>query len=71
MKAYKIELIVVDHEDFGEEEIVSVIEDSCENWGGIGVMVNKVTSAEIGEWSDDHPLNNQDSSIKYIKENFS
>lgn len=57
MKAYKIELIAVDREGFGQEEIVSVVEDACENWGSLGVDVIKATEAEIGEWSDDHPLN--------------
>lgn len=70
MKAYKLELIVVDYDDFGEDEIVSTIEDSCENWGGIVVMVTKVASAEIGEWSDDHPLNHKHTAAEYIKEKF-
>ncbi len=49
MKAYKIELLVVDYDELGEEEIRQIVED-------IG-QVKKITTSEIGEWSDEHPLN--------------
>lgn len=53
MKAYKIVLLVVDNEEQGEEGIkeeLSRCRYSCPT-------VMSCEEADIGEWSDDHPLN--------------
>lgn len=53
MKAYKIEVLVIDHENIGEENI----RDTLSNVRYINVNVKSVKSADIGDWDDDHPLN--------------
>lgn len=59
MKAYRVELLIIDLDGIGEEEIIKVIEqythypNHC-----INPHVAEIESAEIGEWDDDHPLNN-------------
>lgn len=53
MKAYKVEILVIDHEGYGQEEIKNVLEDSRY----INASVKTVTVVDIGEWSDQHPLN--------------
>ena len=57
MKAYKVELIIIDHDEIGGTEIKNVIEwTKYPNWC-IYPQVLKVIEYEIGEWSDNHPLN--------------
>jgi hypothetical protein len=56
MKAYKIELLVVDHENCGEDEIIFYLE----NVKYIYPSVMSIQSKDIGEWDDDHPLNKID-----------
>ena len=53
MKVFKMEVMVLDFEDVGEEELRHLIEN-------IRYLVATVMSAksEKVEWSDDHPLNN-------------
>lgn len=57
MKAYKIEIFVIDHENIGEEAIKQEIE--CANFGNdcISPSVKSIVCKDIGEWHDDHPLN--------------
>lgn len=52
MKAYKIEILVIDLEEYGVDEIRTAIEDIPQ------AQVICVEEAEIGDWRDDHPLNN-------------
>lgn len=57
MKAYKIELLIIDHDNLGGEEIANVIEQQkYPNWC-ISPSVMEVTEKDIGVWYDDHPLN--------------
>lgn len=53
MKAYKIELVVVDHENYGESKILGMLE----NVKYINPLVTSIEKRDIGEWSDAHPLN--------------
>jgi len=57
MKAYKIELLVIDFDGIGEEEIKSVIENAKYPNRCISPDVKSIECADIGEWDDDHPLN--------------
>ncbi len=53
MKAYKLEVLVIDHENMGMDEIIREIENakySCP-------QVKGVYTVDIGQWEDDHPLN--------------
>lgn len=56
-KAYKIELLVIDLENVGADEIVRTLENSKY----IYPTVMSIKSRDIGEWHDDHPLNKWDS----------
>lgn len=60
MKAYKIEILVIDHEDVGEQEIREMIENVKYPNYCISPQVKNINSANIGEWTDDHPLNKRD-----------
>lgn len=53
MKAYKLEVLMLDHDELGVESVVSEIE--CVKYFSPSVM--KVEDRDIGEWNDDHPLN--------------
>ena len=66
MKVYKAEVIIVDHEDCGEESI-RVLFESIKY---INASVRKIEGRDIGEWSDDHPLNSRDTSEAPLKELF-
>lgn len=60
MKAYKLEILVIDHDHLGEGEIRSVLENTKYPNYCINPQVMRVDEREIGEWHDDHPLNNRD-----------
>lgn len=61
VKAYKIELLIVDHDELGPEEIKTVIENQkFPNWC-ISPNVMNVEERDIGEWGDDHLLNSLES----------
>ncbi len=63
MKAYKLEILVIDNDGLGAEEIKQVLESTrYPNWC-ISPSVMKIEERDIGEWSDDHPLN-QNSTIQ-------
>ena len=57
MKAYRLEIIIVDHDELGREAIISELEDTKYSNRCISPKVRSVTEADIGEWHDDHPLN--------------
>ena len=56
MKAYKVVLLIVDHDAVGDG-IKSVIENVRYPNHCLDPHVMRIESAEIGEWYDDHPLN--------------
>lgn len=53
MKAYKLEILVIDHENHGGQ----IIAEQIKNNHYYNVQIKRICGAEIGEWSDDHPLN--------------
>lgn len=55
MKAYKIELLYIDHENIGKESLIQEINNK--EISGYCPFVMDITSKDIGEWSDNHPLN--------------
>jgi hypothetical protein len=57
MKAYKVEILIVDHDGIGAEEMKDVIENVNYPNDCISPHVMNVTAVDIGEWHDDHPLN--------------
>jgi hypothetical protein len=54
MKVYRVELLVLDFENSGKESITIDLEQSG---ASPYVQVMEIESKDIGEWSDDHPLN--------------
>lgn len=57
MKAYKVELLIVDSDNIGETEIINILENTrYSNWC-ISPTVEGIVSKDIGEWHDNHPLN--------------
>lgn len=61
-------MIVVDFEDHGEKELRTDIE----HMRYYSPSITKIVEGDIGEWSDDHPLNLKstpyDEKIKYFKD---
>lgn len=53
MKAYKVTVLVVDHDNLGEGGIIGAIS----NCRYINPKVMELEMAEIGPWTDEHPLN--------------
>lgn len=53
MKAYKVELIVVDYGGYGPEELKTHLKQMR----FYNPDVIEITEADIGEWYDQHPLN--------------
>ena len=58
MQAHKVTLTIIDMDQLGADEIKSVIENTRYPNRCISPDVVGVETVEIGEWSDDHPLNN-------------
>lgn len=69
MKAYKVELLIVDHDDVGDE-IPNIIENQKYPNYCISPNVMSVQSVDIGEWFDGHPLNKRDEQGAYYKQAF-
>lgn len=57
MKAYKLEILVVDHDEIGEREIRMVLENTKYPNRCISPITMNSIEADIGEWHDGHPLN--------------
>ena len=55
MKAYLLEVLVIDHEGYGVNDAKITIEQGD---GFMTVISSK--EADIGEWDDEHPLNYTD-----------
>lgn len=67
MKVFKLEIMVIDHDNIGYDEIKSVIENARYPNRCISPEIKSGEFASI-EWSDDHPLNNRNTcEAEYIK----
>ncbi len=60
MKVYKMTLCWVDHDDLGEDALGEMLEDARLPNHTIPPTVMTVESRDIGDWSDDHLLNRND-----------
>lgn len=65
MKAYKLEVLIIDHEDAGIDEIQEMVVN-----GPINLNIMSIASADIGEWSDDHPLNKRETHLSEFRRLF-
>ena len=59
MKVYKVTLMVIDYDDLGAEEIVQAIETVNYPNDCISPIVVRSESRDIGDWTDEHPLNSR------------
>lgn len=57
MKAYAVTIVVVDHEGMGQQAIEYELSNARHAYGS----VLKTVEADIGDWSDSHPLNHRGS----------
>jgi len=57
MKVHKITLAVIDFDDIGAESVKHVIENARYQNHCISPDVISIKTADCGEWSDEHPLN--------------
>ncbi len=58
MQAHKIILTVIDFDQLGAAELKRVLENTKYPNHCIAPSVFSVETVELGEWEDDHPLNN-------------
>ncbi|MDO8610980.1 MAG: hypothetical protein Q7R95_10655 [bacterium] len=70
MKAYKVELLIIDHDELGKDSIVQQIENVRYPNRCISPEVKNIAEKDIGEWHDDHPLNKYDSCNEEYKRLF-
>jgi hypothetical protein len=70
MKAHLLQVLVIDHDHLGVDEVERVLEDANYPNDCIAPTVIKSQSAEIGDWDDDHPLNNEDEQITEVNRLF-
>ena len=69
MKVHKIEILIIDFDGVGAEEITSILENNHYPNHCISPQVKKIESKDI-EWSDNHPLNGRTTSDQAYKEIF-
>ena len=60
MNLYKIEVMVLDLDQIGEQGIKDVIENTRYSNHCISPKVKKIEVRDIGEWHDEHPINQSD-----------
>ena len=60
MKAYKVEILIIDFDGMSQDEVESVIENTKYPNRCVSPNVMSIEEADIGEWHDDHPLNQCD-----------
>jgi L-fucose mutarotase/ribose pyranase (RbsD/FucU family) len=70
-KAYLLQVLIIDHDHLGADEIERVIEDANYPNDCIAPSVIKSQSVEVGDWDDDNPLNNSDTQAKEVDRLFS
>lgn len=66
MKAYLMTVVVVDYENMGQ----NAVKYHMEHPDYINPTVVSVREADIGEWSDDHPLNSYKTMYDAVKTYF-
>lgn len=57
MKVFKVELMILDFDKVGEDEIVTLIEQVRYPNHCLHPKVMSIENKEIGRWNDDNPLN--------------
>ena len=70
MKVYKIEVMIIDHDGIGEAAIKETLENANYPNDCISPHVIESRNEDIGEWSDDHPLNSRTKWREYYNDLF-
>jgi len=70
MKAYKVEILIIDHDNVGVAGIIDVLQDSHYPNRCINPRVQSIQSRDIGEWTDEHPLNKRSTADAAYRELF-
>lgn len=70
MQAHKIEILIIDLDEIGADEIKSVLENTRYPNRCISPEVKSIKTVDIGEWDDDHPLNSFDTADAEYKRLF-
>lgn len=60
MKAYRVEIVIVDFDELGPDGLIEELEavnfpNDCIHLSASNVRIAQVV--DIGDWSDEHPLN--------------
>ena len=71
MKAHLLQVLIIDHDHLGVDEVERVLEDANYPNRCIAPSVVKSQSAEIGDWDDDNPLNHNDTQTAEVDRLFS
>lgn len=53
MKAHRIEIYIVDFENYGIDNYLTTLEQHRH----LNARIGKTATVEIGDWDDDHPMN--------------
>jgi hypothetical protein len=68
-KVYKLEVMVIDHDEIGIEEAISLLENTRYPNYAISPNVMFYDVAEV-EWSDENPLNKLDTQVDAFEQLF-
>ena len=63
MKAYLVTTLVIDFDGLGSDGIVTEMENAHYPNRCIAPLVQEITGFDIGEWDDDHPLNQRGTNV--------
>lgn len=68
MKVYKVELLIINHDELQQDEVIEVIQQQKYPNYCINPTVLKIKEYDVGDWDDDHPLNNRSTDAEeYLK----
>lgn len=70
MKAYKLEVLIIDFDNVGKEGIIDELQNANYPNDCIAPDVLTVKEADIGEWHDDHPLNKRSTKMVEVERIF-
>lgn len=70
MKAYKVEVLIIDFDEVGMPGIAQVLENGNYPNRCISPMVMSTQMRDIGEWTDEHPLNKRSTKLAAYQELF-
>lgn len=71
MKAYKLEVLIINHDNLDIHDIKEVLENANYSNDCIWPQIQNIKEVDIGEWSDDHPLNQKSTCETEYKRLFS